>query len=144
MKFGLLNPWGCIHILTINRNFEISKRSVFFIKFQNIKRNKVKYFFVMNIYSRAYSQNIYTHKSYNLSCLYLPITINSFPFLSAWRGALEIAFFAVQTILLFGTQRWRQRWCLNNRRKHGKVGEEANKAKTRDPSTANYWSKSSM
>ena len=77
------------------------------------------------IYFRcAYIQNIYTHKSYHLSCLYLPITINSFPFLNARRGTQEIAFFVVQTILLFGTQRWRQRWCLNDRRKHAKVSEQ--------------------
>ena len=113
---------------------------------QYLRKNERKWenFLAMNIFFCAYIQNIYTHKSYNLSCLYLPITFNSFPFLNARRGTQEIAFFVVQTILLFGTQRWRQRWCLNNRRKHAKVEEAANKENTEDPSRTTYWRKSSL
>ena len=93
--------------------------------------------------SARIQKKLYAHKSYNLSCLYLLITINSFPFLCAERDSRD-SIFVVQTTLLFGTQRWRQRWCLNNRRKHAKVEEAANKENTEDPSRTTYWRKSSL
>ena len=69
-----------------------------------VKAKKVNKYLAMNISSARIQKKLYAHKSYNLSCLYLLITINSFPFLCAERDSRD-SIFVVQTILLFGTQR---------------------------------------